>query len=526
MSTHKPDYRELEKENKALKKRLSQIEESNIVKKKAASWLRKKVFVFFIGHGLKGAIKQGVDEYNKTNKVSSENISNVGAHLIWRLTRIGVFGAVVALLPTLLMALQTYYLNIQNEKIDNQNKMFSTQNKMFENQNSLVQNQNDLILKQNKRLDQQTHLQEAGRRSSLVFLFANVMDAVDTEIKNKHIKENRRLSKQLIGRIVALSKSLKPYKYLSSDSLTTSFVSPERSQLLTYLINANLANTTYSQIFNSGEFTNLELSNVTIKDIKFENLDLSGSILNNVKFNNCQIQSFVLNNIKSENISFNHCVFDVIYMEASFVNVLNFISCIIIDELIADGNFLYRINFRYSYSKTLNLHINLVKSLTFQDSFTQNFNFSKRRRHGLIYGPKKNTHINHKEEIKKYKTKSISWSFYNSHFIDIKISEWALRDIKPKGFSFYRFKYIGNRKRVFNFFTENGFELKYDEDYKIYTNQKISPQSILDDIENHFTKRIKKHQIKKRYINILKMTRKSINEIIRAQQQNLFYPYI
>ena len=108
---------ELEVENESLKSKLKNIEESRKSKRKRSLWFGKKAFGFFIGIGLKESLRKGIDEFNKTKNISSESLSNIGAHLIWRITRIGLLGLVIALLPTLFMALQTRYLNIQNDKI-------------------------------------------------------------------------------------------------------------------------------------------------------------------------------------------------------------------------------------------------------------------------------------------------------------------------------------------------------------------------------------------------------------------------
>ena len=71
---------------------------------------------------------------------------------------------------------------------------------------------NDLLQTQNQLIKEQTKLIEAERRSSLIFLMGNIMDKVDDELKNN--KKSRELSPQLIGRIAALSHSLKPYYFL------------------------------------------------------------------------------------------------------------------------------------------------------------------------------------------------------------------------------------------------------------------------------------------------------------------------
>ncbi|OJJ21305.1 hypothetical protein BKI52_12135 [marine bacterium AO1-C] len=136
---------------------------------------------------------------------------------------------------------------------------------MIFKQNDLIENQNKLLTSQTKQAEAQTQLAEATRRSSLVFLMSNIMDKVDEEIRNDtlypyslklpqilfdslwslpakkvdslvRLIPKKQLSTQLEGRIVALSRSLKPYKYIEGDSLILKPLSPERAQLLVSLI--------------------------------------------------------------------------------------------------------------------------------------------------------------------------------------------------------------------------------------------------------------------------------------------------
>jgi len=152
--------------------------------------------------------------------VSSETLGDVSTHILWRLTRIGLFAIMAALIPISILLVQTYILSKQNEKLEYQNK----------------------------RIEQQTFLQEAERRSSLVFLFNNVLDKIDQELKDqKGITDT--LSEPLIGRITALSKALKPYRYLDGDEIIEKPISPERGQLLISLIGCNLDSLTYRKSF-------------------------------------------------------------------------------------------------------------------------------------------------------------------------------------------------------------------------------------------------------------------------------------
>lgn len=152
------------------------------------------------------------------------------------------------------------------------------QNELLKVQNRYVEKQTDLIKRQNIRLDHQTYLQEAERRSSLVFLLGNIMDAVDAELKVKENKE-RSLSPQLIGQIISLSNRLKPYKYLDSvgDTLT-GILSPERAQLLVSLIESQLDTNTYKKIYAKADFSYSEFYNDKLLNYYLKGANLSYSV--------------------------------------------------------------------------------------------------------------------------------------------------------------------------------------------------------------------------------------------------------
>jgi len=148
-----------------------------------------------------------------------------------------------------LLKSQNGFFELQLGQIDTQNLYIQKQIAQADIQNKLVQQQNIKIEHQNKRLDQQTNLQEAERRSSLVFLFSNIMDAIDSELKDSLNKKDT-LSKQLIGRIIALSTRLSPYRYLTEgDTLISHPLSPERGQLLVNLVESDLDSNTYKKIW-------------------------------------------------------------------------------------------------------------------------------------------------------------------------------------------------------------------------------------------------------------------------------------
>jgi uncharacterized protein YjbI with pentapeptide repeats len=153
------------------------------------------------------------------------------------------------------------------------------------NQNKLLTQQNLLLQNQNYRLDQQTYLQEADRRSSLIFLMGNLLDAMDRELKSDIGQPGvRDLSPQIIGRVVALSKSLRPYRYLESDSLVARELSPERGQLLVSIVNSQIDNGSLRRIFQFADFSFADLKDVVLSGeylsgINLHHADLAGAIL-------------------------------------------------------------------------------------------------------------------------------------------------------------------------------------------------------------------------------------------------------
>lgn len=153
------------------------------------------------------------------------------------------------------------------------------------NQNKLLTQQNLLLQNQNYRLDQQTYLQEAERRSSLIFLMGNLLDAIDHDLKADIGQAGvRDLSPQIIGRVVALSKSLRPYRYLESDSLVPRELSPERGHLLISLVNSQIDNGSLRKIFQYSDFSYADLKDVVLSGeylsgINLSHADLRGATL-------------------------------------------------------------------------------------------------------------------------------------------------------------------------------------------------------------------------------------------------------
>lgn len=172
--------------------------------------------------------------------------------------------------------------------------------------NNIIEYQNSLLEQQNERIMQQTYLQEAERRSSLNYLVGNILDRIDTELRDSNNKD-RKLSPQLIGSIISLSQRLMPYRFLENGKLTSKEYSPERGQLFTALINSELDEKSIQEILHSSDFShslieNTRLYNIDLQGLKLDYSRIRSSFFENVGFRGSSIKSAII-----ENVYFKEC---------------------------------------------------------------------------------------------------------------------------------------------------------------------------------------------------------------------------
>lgn len=284
--------KELREENLRLKAENNLLKGKKTIGSRAKSWFKRAGTNAVVGKGLIRSIKQLYSEL--PGEVKKETVADVSGYLIMRLTRIGIFTFMIAIIPLFVLTLQTLILGVQNNKIDKQN---------------------DLIKSQNRRLDQQIHLEEGNRRSSFIFLMSNIMDKIDEELKDNR-PGDRSLSNELIGRIVSLSQALRPYRYLEEDELIVRQLSPERGQFLYALINSYLSKDTYEKIFDGANFSYSDL-----KEANFTNAHLVGANLAHSYLPNANFQDANLGFVDFSNSDLAHSSFEDVYMSgANFHN--------------------------------------------------------------------------------------------------------------------------------------------------------------------------------------------------------------
>ena len=272
--TPKDDYSRILKENLKLKAELNLLKGKRKARTAIGKVASKVTTNIFVGKGLKRSFLQLFEEIPEGN-VSKVTLADVSSHLIWRLTRVGVFTLFLGLIPLCILGIQTYILHSQNK----------------------------LLQYQNSRLDQEINLEEGNRRSSLIFLMSNIMDKIGEELKDPN---NRRkfLSDALIGRIVSLSQALRPYRYLENDQLIDQPLSPERGQLLISLTNSGLHPSTYEKIFEKADFSYADLQNANFDGNYMQGIELSYANLQGATFKNSILEYAKLEGAKLVRVDF------------------------------------------------------------------------------------------------------------------------------------------------------------------------------------------------------------------------------
>ncbi|MGV3598422.1 MAG: pentapeptide repeat-containing protein [Bacteroidota bacterium] len=358
MTEEEKRLQELEAENQKLREEIAKLRSS--FRKRSKKFFKRGRIITeaYLGRGLKNSIQKFLTELTEQKTVSKDTVSDLSSRLVMRFTRLGRIGFLLALIPILFTLFQTWLLFNQNTMIEKQNQiaekqteiaknqtdlmgvqnsmvqnqtalmdsqtnimkfqniMFGEQNKMVEKQttmidwqNRLFENQNLLVQAQNNRLDQQTYLQEAERRSALVFLMGNIFDEMNQELKDSSNKK-KYLSQPLIRQIISLSHGLRPYKFLVNDELTDKEYSPERGQLLVALLNSNIDTSSLYLIFKKADFTSTYLNNTNLSSSIISYIDLSNSNITNSNMDDCKLDFSDLRNVNFSGSTLNSTSFE------------------------------------------------------------------------------------------------------------------------------------------------------------------------------------------------------------------------
>lgn len=145
-------------------------------------------------------------------------------------------------------------------------------------QTQLFNRQNELFELQNIRIEQQTHLIEADRRAAQMFIMGEVLSDINRELEAPE-NSNRILSSPLVGRIISLSRAMKPYRYLENDNLSEE-LSPERGQLLISLVESKMDSTFFiDEILAKCNFMKADLRDANLRNANLGRVNLMGANL-------------------------------------------------------------------------------------------------------------------------------------------------------------------------------------------------------------------------------------------------------
>lgn len=255
---------QLTEENISLREQLDAIKKNASKRKSGAINTTIKGIRIFAGADLRKSFDRVYDELPQVTKPAFAQLS---ASIIKRITRIGFFSILFAIIPATILLVQTIILIQQNTKLQ----------------------------AQNEQIQQQVYLEEASRRNNLVFLMDSTLDQINDEVK----AGNRSLSDPLVGRIKSLMYGFRPYRFLENDALTEP-LSVEKGQFLLALLNSGISKSGIAKIFQES-FGNIYLKEANLFGQDLSNIDmpdayLKGADLSQVSFKGAFLQGTSFNN--------------------------------------------------------------------------------------------------------------------------------------------------------------------------------------------------------------------------------------
>lgn len=263
-SSLEKDLEKLQKENKALRNEIekSKAKAKNNKKntKRALNWTWK----LFSGKNLSSSFNDWFTEFHSDQKVSANTSASLLTAIVKRFVRVRLL-SVILLLFSLIPSLVSLYILIK--------------------QNDLIKTQNSLV--------------EASRNSSYSFQLTDVYNKID--------KDGFDLSKSTINRIVGLTYSLKPYNILEEEGkLSEEKYSPEKTQLLLFLLNTKINRKNLQEIYDKANFSNCDLRNTNLTQkflvgINLQNSNLEGCELHSSNLNEANLTNAILKGIKFSN---------------------------------------------------------------------------------------------------------------------------------------------------------------------------------------------------------------------------------
>lgn len=150
--------------------------------------------------------------------------------------------------------------------------------------------QMERMAEQSRLMTIQNSLTEASRRSAQIFELASIIEGLDDDKSNKDL---------VLARAANLSRSLRPYQFLTTEKELSEFTSPERGQLLNMLVRAKQDVGDIMQMgadFSFADLKGVDLRGTQLCNINLENADLRSARLNDAELCRANLRSAKLPN--------------------------------------------------------------------------------------------------------------------------------------------------------------------------------------------------------------------------------------
>lgn len=231
--THKKQQ-QLEDEISQLQQELDNLKEkdekrkaSNVKKVSQVSNIARRIL---LGKRLNRSVFDFINQIDEGKKPDKEVTSELVSSIIRRIVRVGVIGLLVALIPSIISAIQT-----------------------------------STLITQNRYIIRQTNLQENERNSSISPLINDLIKDIETELKND---STRQLSQELITRIANITFHVKPsYTYFNDKRYLKS---KERGFILHSLINYKINKKSFRKILGTATFAHADLSGMKLENLALQ----------------------------------------------------------------------------------------------------------------------------------------------------------------------------------------------------------------------------------------------------------------
>lgn len=137
------------------------------------------------------------------------------------------------------------------------------------------------LMQKKTEFDWEQALIQARQQANLGMVMESLFEQVHEDVST----QNGKLSPKTIKEIARISQSFEPYSYFDADSLTKQKLSPERGQLLLFLISSKMDTASFQQAISQATFAGADLEGAKLAGLDLSGIDLRGARLKNAELN-------------------------------------------------------------------------------------------------------------------------------------------------------------------------------------------------------------------------------------------------